>query len=1315
MEKIQIPKLKGKSNWSVWKLQVESTLQYHDFEGILTGVIKEPDPLEDGATNARMKEHDTALKTYKKANGYTVTLLSTSVEEEPLQLILMFRTAKEMWTKLLSTYEQVSEQRLENLYLKLLDYRKDPADSVATHVSKLQKLWLELNEESTRVDKCKLPDTLLMMRILSTLPDSYLDFRTTWESVPRTERSIDYLLERLTMVEMRIAKKTCDSESTSSAALVARSHGATASSGKKYQPSKKSADVNDKLKKDMSKIKCFKCGQLGHFQNKCQRTDSSHEQREQKKGSALFGEALLSETVNDSDIWVSDTGATYHMTKYGDYFVSYVAFDEPQPITVGNKGLMLAYGQGDIMIEALVNGSWHQHYLKDVRYTPDVVKNLFSVPSAADKGFSYSLDKDGCCLMQDGEVVIQGKRHYSLYKLQIRMLRPREPAQVLIAASAKRVETLQTWHERLSHQNKAYVEKFLKKRGIAYIRDDMFCEGCVLGKHHRLSFGMRVKDVSKPGNLVHSDVCGPMQEESYSGCKYFVGFKDEYSKFRRVYFLKNKSEVTDKLKNFLAETKTLGFVVKELLTDGGGEYSSKEFEATTQEAGLYHRKSMPYTPEQNGSAERENKTIMEAARSMLQATKLPNKLWAEAVNTAVYVINRTGPTKVNDKTPYELWFGKKAASDHLKVFGTECYVHVPNQRRRKLDAKALKGYLVGYCGEKDGYRVYVPEKNDVILSRDVVFKDEKTTGCEQPDATSQNEENVQNENDYSSTEEEDELEFNEQAADVRLNPAEVVQNERVLRDREHIRQPSWLSDYAMIATDLEPSSYEEAMTSENHEEWQQAMNEEIASLIDNNTWTLVDKPSGKPVVDNKWVYKKKTLPDGTVAKYKARLVAKGYTQRQGVDYSETFSPVARFDTIRMVLSAAASSKLVLGQFDVKTAFLYGELEDEIYMRQPEGYIGDSNKVCKLSKSLYGLKQAPRCWNKKFVSFLEKHGLEQSEADPCLFTGSMNGNKLLLVIYVDDGLIACKDSRQLSDFMTKLAADFQITTSDGSCFLGLQISRQSDGSVTVNQEAYTRRLLQKFNMADCNAVATPIDKSHEPGTGEPITGDKIPYREVIGSLLYLAMGTRPDIAYAVSVLSRVLSRPTSSDWSMAKRILRYLKGTISIGLVYSAECSSDSLVAYSDADYAGDATTRRSTTGVICVHSKAAVSWVSQLQKSVSLSTTEAEIIAASEATKEVIWLARMCSEITGFNGIPVLNVDNLSTVKLVKNPTFHKRSKHIEIRNLFVREKFESKEIAVSHIAGSEQLADILTKPLPRERFQKLRGSIGLKNIANEN
>jgi hypothetical protein len=265
---------------------------------------------------------------------------------------------------------------------------------------------------------------------------------------------------------------------------------------------------------------------------------------------------------------------------------------------------------------------------------------------------------------------------------------------------------------------------------------------------------------------------------------------------------------------------------------------------------------------------------------------------------------------------------------------------------------------------------------------------------------------------------------------------------------------------------------------------------------------------------------------------------------------------------------------------------------------------------------------------------------------------------------------------------------------------------------INQAHYIRRLLVRFNMSDCNAVSTPVDKSNAYVNGE-IDGEtdvmldnNVPYREAVGSLLYLATGTRPDISYAVSIVSQVLSKPTKRHWEIVKRIMRYLKGSAELGITYRHGHNPGVLSAYSDADYAGDTVTRRSTSGIVCQYMGGSISWSSQKQRSVALSTTEAEYIAASEAAKDIIWLARLLGEITVLNAIPLLHIDNLSAVKLVKNPVFHRRSKHIDVRYHFVREKYEEGKLLVVHVCGERQVADVLTKPLVKDRFERLRGDI---------
>ena len=438
------------------------------------------------------------------------------------------------------------------------------------------------------------------------------------------------------------------------------------------------------------------------------------------------------------------------------------------------------------------------------------------------------------------------------------------------------------------------------------------------------------------------------------------------------------------------------------------------------------------------------------------------------------------------------------------------------------------------------------------------------------------------------------------------------------------------------------------------------------------------------------------------------MVARGFTQEYGFDYEETFSPVVRFSSIRIMLAVAAQRKMRLKQFDVKTAFLNGDLKEEIFMKQPIGFSDGTDRVCKLQRSLYGLKQSSRCWNQKFKNFIQLFGFIACKADPCVFVSKKNGQLIILAIHVDDGLIAGDTDKSIDDVLNFLCDQFEIKSFNVGIFLGLEIEQRKDGSIFVHQTSYAKRVLSKFNMENCNSVATPSDSNkilHNFVDSEP---SKYPYREAVGSLMYLSVATRPDITYAVAIASRYLENPTIVHENAVKRIFKYLKGTINLGIFY-ASGGENQLIGYSDADHAGDIETRRSTSGYIFKYNDGIISWSSERQKSVSISTMEAEYIAASEATKELVWIKRLLKEI--FENelkMPIYFMDNQSAIRLIKNPEFHKRSKHIDIRYHFVREKFEDDEFSLDYIPSKEMLADIFTKALPKDTFNYLRALTGV-------
>ena len=498
-----------------------------------------------------------------------------------------------------------------------------------------------------------------------------------------------------------------------------------------------------------------------------------------------------------------------------------------------------------------------------------------------------------------------------------------------------------------------------------------------------------------------------------------------------------------------------------------------------------------------------------------------------------------------------------------------------------------------------------------------------------------------------------------------------------------------------------PSNFEEAINSVDREKWISAMKNEMNSLKENETWKLVEK-SNQKVINCRWVFTKK---ENDV--FKARLVIKGYAQTEGIDYKETFSPVVRFDTVRFLMSIAARQGLKLGKFDIKTAFLYGTLIEEIFMKQPEGFSDGTSRVCKLLKSLYGLKQAPRCWSEEFTKFLESLGFCRSKADPCLFIYEKDGTIILIAVFVDDGFVVASSIRLIEGLFNNLKKKFQITcTLNVENFLGVEIHRSADGSILLHQESYAKKVLERFKMLESNSMKTPIECGWNDKDLSK-SACNVPYREAVGNLMYLAVVTRPDISFAVNVASRALENPTERHWSLVKRIMRYIKGTLDVGLLYQ---KSGNFVTYSDADYAGDCKTRKSTSGMVCMNASAAITWQSKRQQCVALSTTEAEYVSASAATKEIVWMRKLFEDCKILNVKYVLHVDNMSAIKLIKNPEFHERTKHIDIKYHYVRNAYKDGVMDVEYINTDEQIADIFTKALSKPKFEYFVHMLGLKS-----
>ena len=513
--------------------------------------------------------------------------------------------------------------------------------------------------------------------------------------------------------------------------------------------------------------------------------------------------------------------------------------------------------------------------------------------------------------------------------------------------------------------------------------------------------------------------------------------------------------------------------------------------------------------------------------------------------------------------------------------------------------------------------------------------------------------------------------------------------------------------YTCVGESAEPGSVEEALSGPDSAKWKEAMQREMESIASNNVWRLVESPKDRKPISSKWVFKRKIGPDGSVCSYKARLVAQGFSQKIGIDYDETFSPVVRFESIRTLLAMAAQHGLHVHQMDVSSAFLNGDLSEELYMKQPEGFIENckSKLVCKLSKAIYGLKQFPKCWNSSLDSYLKDLKFLQSSSDPCIYTSISDGVLCIIAIYVDDIIIACKSLDYLAKIKLALSTRYKMKDlGELHYFLGVNIV-QDVGKFFINQSTYAKALLQKFGFENCKPVSTSVDISMggvlEKASDEAELFDCELYQSAVGSLLYLSTKTRPDITFFVCNVAKFCSKPTTKHWTAVKRIFCYIKGTCDLGILYDGQ-NSGYCVGYSDADWAGDRSDRKSTSGYCYILGSGLVSWRTSKQSCVALST-------AGGAAKEAIWLKRLLTDLDfGINAPMVINEDNQSAICLAKNPKNHPKTKHIDIKYHYIRELVMSNQIEIQYCPTSDMLADIFTKDLSAERFNKLRMMLGL-------
>ncbi|UYV82781.1 K02A2.6-like, partial [Cordylochernes scorpioides] len=836
-----------------------------------------------------------------------------------------------------------------------------------------------------------------------------------------------------------------------------------------------------------------------------ERTEEPSQRRDSTSEYALHA-STREERPTTQDVWIIDSACTSHMTSHGEWIEhkteerrSIQVAEEGKHIESASSGLIQATVQGKDKLNNAVT-------LHNVLHVPHLKGNLMSIPSVVRRGNSVLLNSEGAyTYSSDDKLIGTGNFDGNMYTLNLSRLPeathvPNEHC--LISKDNSRT----AWHRRLGHPSNNKLDLILKNnllKGLDSINGTLDeCDACSLGKMTKVPYAHTDSNQeSYPFEAIYVDLCGPMRINSLGGSKYFLTIVDGFSRRIFVEFLKDKLSAAEVLKKCIVKRENeLNSKLKRLRTDNGTEFINKNLETFIESEGIKHELTTPYTPRSNGRVERANRTLLDKGRTLLADSQLPLHFWAEAVNTAAYLYNLTPTTIDPDTTPMEKWKGKKPSVSHIMRFGCEVFYELENHQRHKLEAKSKIGIFVGYSRCRRAYRVFDITTRVILETADIHFRENNNVISEEK----QSDNNTDTDTYFFIQEDEQldnhvlsDVDIEEPAPDTMINrQTESSGSDRPQRTRTI---PKRFDDYGLATTnETIPKDYEEAIACEDKKHWENAMLEEIQNMYSHQVWELIPRPVNAKVVKSKWVFK--ISKDQENKTYKARLVAMGYNQIPGRDYSESFSPVIKNATLRAILSMAATKDSVIKLFDVKAAYLNGNIENTIFMEQPAGFVQDRNKVCKLNKSTYGLPQSGRSWYERFSQVLHDCGLEKLKSDPCLFKWKNEGKYFYVGIYVDD-FITVSDSEDTSNrFINKLRHHLEIK--DVTCkgmFLGIKIIQDKEG-ISLQQSHYVQQILQKYGMENCKEVSTPGSKEINLDNHiEDDNCDQHTYQEALGML------------------------------------------------------------------------------------------------------------------------------------------------------------------------------------------------------------------------
>src|SRR5271169_3570604 len=980
----------NESNYRSWSQVVESHLDDQDLWEVVQGNDKKPEhpstsipqSSEQAATEAaaEMEEYETKLEAWtkkaKKARKMIISTISASV----MTYVEGTKDPAEMWTILEGRYKPKTRVTLRQLQrqfntMKMMD---DDGD-MDKHLQGVERLKRQIEEQGEQIS-----DSSYVSVLLNCAPSRYdvqISILEAQDDITSTI-IINRLLEEYR--KFLIAKP----EETKMALLMNQRKSTNQKGGK----SKSGRNSSSSLKFNGN---CNHCSKRGHKEDQCwikhpelKPEKSRRDERNERPKFAMMatmGTVAAPKRQSGPHIWYTDSGASDHFSPHRDLFGTFHKLDEPMVIETA-EGTAIGTGIGTITITVLSENDIEMELqLNNVVYAPSMSTNLFSLMAAYDKGYETRITPGHGLRVFHGEELVA-----TTIRATGGLFRLKTPTDAFAYAAQVSETTpeldVNIWHRRMGHLGEENIRKLAKMvngMGIKFRTSVGVCEACLEGKQHRQPSHQLATRAKEPLELIHSDLCGPIDPTTHGGTNYYLLFADDFTRMTRIYPLKKKSSasILERFREYKPEVeKQTGRVIKRLRTDGGGEYE-KWMGIHLKGSGIIHEMTAPYSPDQNGVAERANRTIMERVKAIIAESKLDKRLWMEIADTVVYLKNRS-PTSAIATTPYELWHGAKPSLSHLRIIGSTAYVHIPKEKRIKLDTHSHKGIMIGYGGGTNQYKVWDLTREDTVVSRDVVFIEGKpvdqtpatyieepriihdsiTVLPEPPAKTKEQQLPTPPATEHPDSDSDSDSDSEENAVDPQIllqepapggaasvpTPKVSARSNKGTFTTKKFAEESFNKEprvrMAKIARNANPDDDDEPATVQeaiNHptrgKQWEKAIRDEIDSHIKNHTWDLVPRPRNRQVVSNKFAFKHKKNEIARIVRLKARLVARGFSQIYGVDYLDTYAPVVKLASIRILLALAAVYDLEIHQMDVVMAFLAGELEEEIYMEQPEGF------------------------------------------------------------------------------------------------------------------------------------------------------------------------------------------------------------------------------------------------------------------------------------------------------------------------------------------------------------------------------------------